>query len=165
MQSTNPTITITMADGGVITAELYPHIAPNTVNNFLHLVNQGFYDGLIFHRVMPGFMLQGGCPFGMGTGGAGYSIACETTGNSLSHEPGVLSMAHAGPGTGSSQFFIMHGTYTGLDGLHTAFGRVTAGMEVVDAIATTQVQGERPIRPQTIESITASTQGSVPVTN
>ena len=160
-----PTVTITMADGGVITVELYPQVAPNTVNNFLHLVNQKFYDGLVFHRVIPGFMIQGGCPHGTGAGGVGYTIPCETAGNSIAHEAGVLSMAHAGPNTGSCQFFIMHGDAPWLNGVHTAFGHVIDGIDVVNWIATTETQNSRPVRQQRIESMTASTQGPVPIKN
>ena len=153
-------ITITMADGGVIRAELRPDLAPNTVNNFLSLVNEGFYDGLVFHRVIPGFMIQGGCPQGTGTSGPGYTIACETDDPQIPHTPGVLSMAHAGPNTGGSQFFIMHGNAPWLDGGHTTFGQVVEGMDVVERIATTPTApGDRPLAPQTIASITADTRG------
>jgi len=166
-----PQVVFTMADGSRFAAELYPHVAPNTVNNFLHLVNEGFYDGLIFHRVIEGFMIQGGCPQRAGTGGPGYTIACETQGNTLPHAPGVLSMAHAGLNTGGSQFFIMHGNAPHLNGRHTGFGRIIAGMDVVNRIAGTQtVQpgvNDRPVVEQRIQSVVAHTHGvvySAPVT-
>ena len=133
-ERTNPIATITMSDGGIIEIELYYDVAPNTVLNFVALANDGFYDGLIFHRVSPTFMIQGGCPNGDGRGGPGYVIACETEDNP-SHDRGVLSMAHAGLDTGGSQFFIMTGNAPHLDGGHTAFGRVLEGMDVVDRIA------------------------------
>jgi len=159
-----PVITITMEDGGVIQAVLYPDRAPNTVANFLYLVDQGFYDGLGFHRVVPGFMIQGGCPYTAGHGGAGRNIPCETrdvgfTANNISHVPGVLSMAHAGANTGSSQFFIMHGASPGLDGRHTGFGMVISGMDVVDRIVNVPTQGESAIDPPMIATITANTRG------
>jgi len=139
--------------------ELYPRTTPNTVLNFIHLASQGFYDGVVFHRVIPGFMIQGGCPQGMGFGGPGYTIACETE-NNIPHAPGVLSMAHAGPNTGGSQFFIMHGQAPWLNGVHTAFGLVTSGMDVVNAIAATPTEpGDRPVTPQVIQSITVETHG------
>jgi len=155
----NPTVTFTMADGGRVVAELFPDIAPNTVNNFISLANQGFYNGVIFHRVIPGFMIQGGCPQGQGFGGPGYTIACETAGN-IPHTPGVLSMAHAGPNTGGSQFFIMHGDAPWLDGVHTTFGRVIEGLDVVNRIAATPTQpGDRPVTDQTIQSVVVNTHG------
>ena len=137
---TNPIVTITMENGAVMTGELYPAKAPNTVANFISLANKGFYDGLIFHRVIPGFMIQGGCPDGTGMGGPGYSIKGEFAGNrfpnDLKHDRGVLSMAHAGKDTGGSQFFIcMNRTNTAhLDGVHTCFGRVVEGLDVIDRI-------------------------------
>ena len=136
----NPIVTITMEDGGVIKAELYPDIAPNTVNNFISLINKGFYNGLIFHRVIEGFMLQGGDPDGNGTGGPGYQIPGEFTNNgfenNLKHTRGVLSMARSSaPDSASSQFFIMHKDSPHLDGQYAAFGKVTKGIEVVDKIA------------------------------
>ena len=159
-----PVVTITMEDGGVIQAVLFPDRAPNTVANFLSLVNAGFYDGLVFHRVVPGFMIQGGCPLGQGIGGAGYNIPCETRDagfapNNISHVPGVLSMAHAGQNTGSSQFFIMHGAQLGLDGRHTGFGMVISGMDVVDQIVNVPTEGEAAIDPPVIATITAETRG------
>ena len=136
----NPIVTIEMENGGKMVAELYPEVAPNTVNNFISLVQSGFYNGLIFHRVIPGFMIQGGCPNGNGMGGPGYSIKGEFTHNGvkndLKHDRGVLSMAHAGKDTGGSQFFIcMNRTNTAhLDGVHTCFGRVVEGLDVIDRI-------------------------------
>lgn len=130
---------ITMENGNVITLEFFPDDAPNTVANFEKLANQGFYNGLTFHRVIPGFVAQGGCPYGTGTGGAGYTIKCETEGNPNKHLRGSLSMAHAGKNTGSSQFFICYDAFPHLDGVHTVFGRVVSGMEYVDQIK----QGDR----------------------
>ena len=134
----NPRIIIHTTQGNII-VDLYYNVAPNTVRNFLYLASNGFYDGTIFHRVGPNFMIQGGCPLGTGTGNPGHRIRCETTSNNhpnnIAHERGVLSMAHAGRNTGGSQFFIMTGTATLLNGVHTAFGRVAYGMEYVDAIA------------------------------
>lgn len=136
----NPIVTFTMDSGKEIKAELYPEIAPNTVNNFISLVRKGFYDGLKFHRVINGFMIQGGDPAGNGTGGPGYSIEGEFTQNGfkneLEHEEGVLSMARAmDPDSAGSQFFIMHRTSPHLDGAYAAFGKVIDGLEVVDEIA------------------------------
>jgi peptidyl-prolyl cis-trans isomerase B (cyclophilin B) len=122
---------ITLENGKTIDLEFYPEAAPNTVANFKKLANEGFYNGLIFHRVIPGFVSQGGCPEGTGYGGAGYTIKCETEGNPHKHVPGALSMAHAGKDTGSSQFFIVHESQPHLDGVHTVFGQVTAGLEHV----------------------------------
>ena len=119
---------------GTVTIEMFADDAPNTVDNFQKLANSGFYDGLSFHRVIPGFMVQGGCPRGDGTGGPGYTIRCEARGNPRSHQRGSLSMAHAGKDTGGSQFFICHAAQPHLDGVHTVFGQVTDGIEVVDAI-------------------------------
>lgn len=130
---------ITMENGNVITLEFFSDDAPNTVANFEKLANQGFYNGLTFHRVIPGFVAQGGCPYGTGTGGAGYTIKCETEGNPNKHVRGALSMAHAGKDTGSSQFFICYDAFPHLDGVHTVFGRVIEGMEHVDQIK----QGDR----------------------
>ena len=127
---------------GPIQVELYPDKAPLTVANFVNLAKHGFYDGLIFHRVIPDFMIQGGDPTGTGRGGPGYRFADEFDGNPLRHERGVLSMANAGPGTNGSQFFITHGPQPHLDGRHTVFGKVTKGIDVVDAIA----QGDRMLR-------------------
>ena len=139
----NPIVTFEMKDGGIIKAELYPEIAPNTVNNFISLVKKGFYDGKIFHRVIPGFMIQGGCPEGTGMGGPGYHIAGEFSmagfKNDLKHTPGVLSMARAmHPHSAGSQFFIMHETSPHLDGQYAAFGKVIEGMDVVNRIAETK---------------------------
>ena len=162
----NPIITITMENGDVMKAELYPEIAPNTVNNFISLVKKGFYDGRIFHRVIPGFMIQGGCPDGTGMGGPGYSIKGEFAqngfNNDLKHTPGVLSMARAmHPDSAGSQFFIMHKTSPHLDGAYAAFGKVTEGLEVVDKIANTPTDfRDRPLEEQVIVSITVDTQGT-----
>ncbi|HET7578798.1 MAG TPA: peptidylprolyl isomerase [Bacillales bacterium] len=120
---------IKMANGEELQLEFFPEEAPNTVANFEKLANDGFYNGLTFHRVIPGFVSQGGCPIGNGTGDAGYTIKCETEGNPHKHEPGSLSMAHAGKDTGSCQFFIVHDSQPHLDGVHTVFGRVTEGLE------------------------------------
>ena len=161
----NPIVTFEMENGGVIKAELYPEVAPNTVNNFLSLVNRGFYDGLIFHRVIPGFMIQGGDPQGTGMGGPGYRIKGEFAHNGfkndLKHERGVLSMARSMmPDTAGSQFFIMHADAKHLDGQYAAFGKVTSGMDVVDAIASVQTdRSDRPQVEQKIASITVDTHG------
>ena len=132
----NPIVTFEMENGGKMVAELYPEVAPNTVNNFINLVQSGFYNGLIFHRVIPGFMIQGGCPRGDGTGGPGYTIKCETSAPRQRHDRGVLSMAHAGRDTGGSQFFICHNRENTqhLDGRHTCFGQVVEGLDVIDDI-------------------------------
>lgn len=122
---------IQMKDGDKIEFELYPNEAPGTVANFEKLANEGFYNGLTFHRVIPGFVSQGGCPHGTGTGGPGYTIKCETEGNPHKHEVGSLSMAHAGKDTGGSQFFIVHEPQPHLNGVHTVFGKVTSGMDAV----------------------------------
>ena len=161
----NPIVTITMKNGDVMKAELYPDIAPNTVNNFIILVKKGFYDGLIFHRVIRGFMIQGGCPQGTGTGGPGYSIKGEFSengfSNDLKHTPGVLSMARAMmPDSAGSQFFIMHKTSPHLDGSYAAFGKVTEGLDVVDRIACTATDyADRPTEDQIIEKMEVDTQG------
>ena len=163
----NPIVTITMEDGRVMTGELYPEKAPNTVNNFISLANKGFYDGLIFHRVIPGFMIQGGCPEGTGMGGPGYCIKGEFffngVKNDLKHKRGVLSMARSSsPNSAGSQFFIMHADAKHLDGQYAAFGKVTAGMDVVDAIAGVRTgPQDRPIAEQKIASITVDTHGEV----
>jgi len=120
---------IVMENGEKIEIEFYPNEAPNTVANFEKLANDGFYDGVTFHRVIPGFVSQGGDPTGTGAGGPGYSIKCETVGNPHKHEPGSLSMAHAGKDTGGSQFFIVHESQPHLNGVHTVFGKVTSGLE------------------------------------
>ena len=161
----NPIVTIEMEDGGTIKAELYPEIAPNTVNNFVSLINKGYYDGVIFHRVIPGFMIQGGDPKGMGTGGPGYSIKGEFTRNGfkndLKHERGVLSMARAmSPNSAGSQFFIMHKNSPHLDGQYASFGKVLEGMEVVDAIANTRRgPNDKPLTPQVMKKVTVETFG------
>ena len=161
----NPIFTITMEDGSVMKGELYPEIAPNTVNNFISLIKKGFYDGLIFHRVIPGFMIQGGDPEGIGIGGPGYSIKGEFTDNGfkndLKHEPGVLSMARAmDPDSAGSQFFLMHKSSPHLDGQYAAFGKVTEGLEVVDKIANTPTDyNDRPYETQKIATITVDTLG------
>ncbi len=161
----NPIVTIEMQDGSIIKAELYPEIAPNTVNNFISLVKSGFYDGKIFHRVIPGFMIQGGCPEGTGMGGPGYTIRGEFSyngfKNDLKHTPGVLSMARAmHPNSAGSQFFIMHEASPHLDGQYAAFGKVTEGMEVVDRIAGTKTdRADRPLEPQVMAKVTVDTFG------
>ncbi|MFR3730064.1 peptidylprolyl isomerase [Lacrimispora sp.] len=161
----NPVITITMENGDVIKAELYPEIAPNTVNNYISLVKKGFYDGLIFHRVINGFMLQGGCPDGNGTGGPGYSIKGEFSqngvANAFKHTEGVLSMARAmHPDSAGSQFFIMHKAAPHLDGAYAAFGKVTEGMDIVNKIAEVKTDyNDRPMTEQKIKSITVDTFG------
>ncbi len=162
---TNPIVTITMRDGGVIKAELYPEIAPNSVSNFLSLVNSGFYNGVIFHRVIPGFMIQGGDPQGTGMGGPGYCIKGEFSGNGfkndLRHTRGVLSMARAmNPNSAGSQFFIMHEDAPHLDGQYAAFGKVMEGLDVLDAIAGTATdRNDRPRQEQVMETVTAETFG------
>ena len=162
----NPVVTITMENGGVIKAELYPEIAPNTVNNFLSLASKGFYDGLIFHRVISGFMIQGGDPQGTGMGGPGYSIKGEFRRNgfkenTLKHTAGVLSMARAqNPNSAGSQFFIMHRNAPHLDGDYAAFGKVVDGMDVVNAIAAVETDySDRPMDDQRIASMTVETFG------
>ena len=160
-----PIATIEMADGGVITLELYPDIAPNTVANFIELANAGFYDGVIFHRVIAGFMIQGGDPTGTGRGGPGYAIKGEFAANGfendLAHTRGVISMARAqAPDSAGCQFFIMHADAAYLDGQYAAFGRVLEGMDVVDAIATTATDAnDRPLEDQVIASIRVETFG------
>jgi peptidyl-prolyl cis-trans isomerase B (cyclophilin B) len=154
-----------MENGSTITAELYPDIAPNTVNNFISLIKKGFYDGLIFHRVISGFMLQGGCPLGQGYGDPGYSIKGEFNANGfkneLVHSRGVLSMARSQcPNSAGSQFFIMHQDSPHLDGQYAAFGKVTAGLDVVDAIAKTKTDyNDKPAKPQRMKKVTVDTQG------
>ncbi len=161
----DPKATIEMMDGGKITVELYPDIAPNTVRNFISLASKGFYNGLIFHRVISGFMIQGGCPDGTGAGGPGYSIKGEFTGNGfpnpLKHTEGVISMARAmDPNSAGSQFFIMHKDAPHLDGQYAAFGKVTEGMDVVNAIAGVRTdQNDRPMKEQKIRSVTVETFG------
>ncbi|MBO5208703.1 MAG: peptidylprolyl isomerase [Lachnospiraceae bacterium] len=161
----NPVVTITMKSGDVIKAELYPEIAPMSVNNFISLIQKNFYDGLIFHRVIKGFMIQGGDPEGTGMGGPGYSIRGEFSQNGypndLKHTAGVLSMARSmHPNSAGSQFFIMHKDAPHLDGAYAAFGKVTEGIEVVNKIAETATDySDRPIEPQVIDTVTVDTFG------
>lgn len=156
----NPIVTIEMENGSIIKAELYPDIAPNTVNNFISLVKKGYYDGLIFHRVINGFMIQGGCPEGTGMGGPGYSIKGEFSmnrfDNDLKHTEGVLSMARSQmPNSAGSQFFIMHKNSPHLDGSYAAFGKVIEGMDVVNAIAEVETDySDRPAVPQVMKTVT-----------
>ena len=156
----NPIVTIEMQEGGVIKAELYPELAPETVANFVSLAKSGFYDGLIFHRVIEGFMIQGGDPTGTGMGGPGYSIKGEFRQNgfvnNIHHERGVLSMARSMmPNSAGSQFFVMHANAPHLDGGYAAFGRVTEGMETVDEIAETQTdRSDRPVKTQKMKKVT-----------
>ena len=160
-----PIATIEMANGDVMKLELYPDVAPNTVANFIELANSGFYDGLIFHRVIPGFMIQGGDPTGTGLGGPGYTIKGEFSANGfendLSHERGVISMARSqAPDSAGSQFFIMHADYPPLDGQYAAFGRVIEGIEAVDHVAEAQTDAnDRPVEDQAIASIRVETWG------
>lgn len=161
----NPVVTFEMENGDIIKAELYPEIAPNTVRNFVSLVGKGFYDGLIFHRIIRGFMIQGGCPNGTGMGGPGYSIKGEFAQNGvvndLKHTPGVLSMARAmHPDSAGSQFFIMHEAAPHLDGAYAAFGKVTEGMDVVNKIAETATDySDRPLETQRMKKVTVETFG------
>ncbi len=161
----NPIVTFEMENGGIIKAELYPEIAPNTVNNFVSLVKKGFYDGLIFHRVIEGFMIQGGCPDGNGMGGPRYSIKGEFNENGfkndLKHTRGVLSMARSMmPDSAGSQFFIMHKDAPHLDGSYAAFGKVTEGLDTVDAIASTPTDySDRPYENQRMKKVTVETFG------
>lgn len=161
----NPIVTITMKSGDVIKLELYPDIAPISVNNFISLINKKFYDGLIFHRVIRGFMIQGGCPDGTGMGGPGYSIKGEFAQNGvkndLKHTEGVLSMARAmNPNSAGSQFFIMHKNSPHLDGSYAAFGKVIEGMEIVNKIAETPTDySDRPLEDQVMETVTVDTFG------
>ena len=161
----NPVVTITMENGDVMKAELYPDIAPISVNNFISLINKGYYDGLIFHRVIRDFMIQGGCPQGTGMGGPGYSIKGEFAQNGfkndLKHTEGVLSMARSMmPNSAGSQFFIMHKTSPHLDGAYAAFGKITEGMDVVNKIAETPTDySDRPLEDQRIKSMTVDTFG------
>lgn len=165
MADKNPIVTIEMENGDIMKAELYPEVAPNTVNNFISLVKKGFYDGIIFHRVIEGFMIQGGDPEGTGMGGPGYSIQGEFNyngfANDLKHTPGVLSMARAmDPDSAGSQFFIMHEAAPHLDGQYAAFGKIIEGMDVVDAIATTKTSTmDRPIIEQKMKKVTVETFG------
>jgi peptidyl-prolyl cis-trans isomerase B (cyclophilin B) len=161
----NPIVTITMENGDVMKAELYPEVAPNTVNNFISLIREGYYDGIIFHRVIKGFMLQGGDPTGTGSGGPGYAIAGEFSHNGfqndLKHTPGVLSMARTMiPDSAGSQFFIMHQAAPHLDGDYAAFGQIIEGMDVVNKIAESATDfSDRPIQPQKMQTVTVETFG------
>ena len=163
----NPQVTFTMENGDTMVAELYPEIAPNTVNNFLSLASKRFYDGLIFHRVIRGFMIQGGDPEGQGFGGPGYSIKGEFSQNGfqndLKHTKGVLSMARSMmPDSAGSQFFIMHADSPHLDGAYAAFGKVTEGLDVIDKIANTATDyNDRPLETQKLKSVTVETFGEV----
>lgn len=156
----NPMVTITMKKGGVIKAELYPEVAPNTVSNFISLINAGFYNGLIFHRVIPGFMIQGGDPTGTGMGGPGYSIkgefAMNRFENNLRHDRGVLSMARSmNPNSAGSQFFIMVESAPHLDGQYAAFGKVVEGMEIVDRIVSSKRdRSDRPYEDEAMDTVT-----------
>lgn len=161
----NPIVTIELESGGVIKAELYPEVAPNTVNNFISLINSGFYDGLIFHRVIPGFVIQGGCPKGTGTGGPGYVIKGEFSNNgfenNLKHERGVLSMARASvPNSAGSQFFIMVADSTHLDKEYAGFGKVIEGMDEVDKIVGAKTDyNDKPLEPQIMLKVSVETFG------
>ena len=161
----NPIVTFEMENGNVIKAELYPEVAPNTVNNFIHLVQSGFYDGLIFHRVIPGFMIQGGCPNGTGMGGPAWSIKGEFTGNGfqndLAHDRGVLSMARTmAPNSAGSQFFIMVAKAPHLDGQYASFGMVIEGMEEADRIVSVKTGwSDKPKTPQRMKKVTVETFG------
>ncbi|BDF03690.1 peptidylprolyl isomerase [[Clostridium] hylemonae] len=161
----NPIVTFEMENGDVMKAELYPDIAPNTVNNFISLVGKGYYDGLIFHRVISGFMIQGGCPDGTGTGGPGYNIKGEFSqngfSNDLKHGEGVLSMARAmHPDSAGSQFFIMHKNSPHLDGSYAAFGKIIEGMDVVNKIAAADTDySDRPLEEQKMKKVTVDTDG------
>lgn len=165
MAEKNPIVTIEMSNGDVMKAELYPEVAPNTVNNFISLVKKGYYDGLIFHRVIRGFMIQGGDPQGTGVGGPGYSIKGEFSmngfQNDLNHTPGVLSMARSMmPDSAGSQFFIMHQTSPHLDGQYAAFGKVIEGLEVVNKIAEVATDYmDKPLEPQVMKKVTVETFG------
>ena len=165
MANQNPIVTIEMENGDIMKAELYPEVAPNTVNNFISLIKKGYYDGVIFHRVIPGFIIQGGDPDGTGMGGPGYSIKGEFTQNGfkndLKHTPGVLSMARTMiPDSAGSQFFIMHETSPHLDGAYAAFGKLIEGLEVVDKIARVNTDySDRPMETQKMAKVTVETFG------
>ncbi|HBF5909812.1 peptidylprolyl isomerase [Clostridioides difficile] len=165
MENKNPIVTIEMENGKEIKIELYPNIAPNTVKNFVSLVNEGYYNGIIFHRVIPGFMIQGGCPNGTGMGGPGHSIKGEFSGNgftnNLKHERGIISMARTmAPNSAGSQFFIMHKNSPHLDGQYAGFGRVIEGMDTVDEIASVRTDSaDKPQTPQIMKSVTVETFG------
>ena len=161
----NPIVTIEMENGGIMKAELYPDVAPNTVNNFISLIKKGFYDGVIFHRVIPGFMIQGGDPMGVGMGGPGYCIKGEFTQNrfknDLKHDRGILSMARTmRPDSAGSQFFVMVEKAPHLDGAYAAFGKVIEGMEVADAIVSTRRdRSDKPLEDQRMKTVTVDTFG------
>lgn len=165
MANQNPVVTIEMENGDIMKAELYPEIAPNTVNNFISLIKKGYYDGVIFHRVIPGFMIQGGDPEGTGMGGPGYSIRGEFSNNGfkndLKHTPGVLSMARTMiPDSAGSQFFIMHENSPHLDGEYAAFGKLIEGLEIVDRIAKVKTDySDRPMEEQKMAKVTVDTFG------
>ena len=165
MENNNPIVTFTLKDGKTFKAELYPEIAPNTVNNFISLVSSGYYNGLTFHRVIEGFMIQGGCPKGNGTGGPGYSIKGEFKSNgfsnTLKHTRGVLSMARSMfPDSAGSQFFVMHEDAPHLDGAYASFGKVIEGMETVDYIATVKTDySDKPLTPVIMEKVEVETFG------
>ena len=163
---TNPIVTIEMENGDIMKAELYPEVAPNTVNNFVSLVKKGYYDGLIFHRVINGFMIQGGCPDGTGMGGPGYTIKKEFAqndfANNLAHTENVLSMARTmHPDSAGSQFFIMHKAAPHLDGAYAAFGKIIEGMDIVNKIAETDTDySDRPLDEQKMKKVTVDTMGT-----
>ena len=166
MAEKNPIVTIEMKNGDVIKVELYPDVAPNTVNNFISLVNKGFYNGLTFHRIIKGFMIQGGDPDGNGTGGPNYTIPGEFSTNvfeiNLSHEPGVISMARSQhPESAGSQFFIMHKKASHLDGSYAAFGKVTEGMDIVNKLAEADTDwNDMPTTPVVMANVTVDTFGA-----
>ena len=165
MENKNPIVTIEMNDGKIMKAELYPEVAPNTVNNFVTLINSGYYNGICFHRVISGFMIQGGDPKGTGTGGPGYSIKGEFTTNGfkndLKHTRGVLSMARTMmPNSAGSQFFIMHEDAPYLDGQYASFGKIIEGLDVVDSIANCETDwSDRPVEEQIMKTVTVETFG------
>ena len=165
MANQNPIVTITMDNGDVMKAELYPQIAPNSVNNFISLIKKGFYNGVVFHRVISGFMIQGGDPEGTGTGGPGYSIAGEFSQNGfkndLKHDVGILSMARAQhPDSAGSQFFVMHAPSPHLDGSYAAFGKLTEGVDVLNSIAALEVDwNDKPKKTQTMKTVEVETFG------
>ncbi len=160
MAKNNPIVTIEMENGKQIKIELYPEIAPNTVNNFIFLVQKKFYNGIIFHRIIPGFMIQGGCPNGNGMGGPGHSIKGEFSqngfDNDLKHSPGVISMARSqSPDSAGSQFFLMHETSPHLDGAYAAFGKVTEGLDVINELAKVKTNfSDKPLEPQVMKEVT-----------
>lgn len=166
MEESNPVVTINIKDEGTIKAELFYDVAPNTVKNFIKLINEEYYNGLSFHRVIPNFMIQGGCPQGTGTGGPGYGIKGEFANNNfennLKHDKGVLSMARsANPDSAGSQFFIMHAVSPHLDGSYAAFGKVTEGMDIVDKIANCKTDlGDKPLNDIVMETVTVETFGA-----